>query len=287
MEELTRSGSSASLPPASAVDGPCWDDDLEAERKLHSCFDFRRFKCLLDHRAELWNAETRWLQDVASKAEEDHGRLINRRRDVKKQLQRESEIGEAMQRKIDEKSDVQELARLHEEAVAERDAAQRHAQDFLDEEVQVGKEEKDAEEQLKQQEEVARQAEEDYQAARKEADQLEEDGARERVRLEKHCSEVQENARMQLHGWKTLEMQNMRLELLQQEVTACMADEADGRAQLQAEAREMLRELRLLSQQLHFDLEEDRTQLQVPASSSSSTSAGAKPVQGVHSSGSR
>lgn len=235
---------------ADEADAPVWDADVKAEKEFRDTPHFRSFSALRDRRAELWGAERRWLQDVAGRAEAVVGNMALQRQEKERAARAAQDEEEQVRREITVLDDHEGHAARHAQAREEAAVARQRAQQAAEEAAEAAGTQRLAEAYLAKEEEVERQASEDLLAARAAADEAAESSMRVRAGLEKRCRELEEEARSQLQGWRSLEMQERRLELLQARVDQRIGEEAGGRAELREEVRKLISELHVLDEQL-------------------------------------
>lgn len=228
---------------------PLWDD-LPAEQEFRDALHFRAFARLRDERERLWAAERGWLRAAAQRAEAAAQRLELRRADLEAEGRAAREEAERLGRDLAFWAEPSEHARRRDEACAAAAAAREAARAGGAEAAEVLGGQQLAEARLEQARARARDAEAALAAAREEAGAEAERSLRERLELEKRCSELEARARAYLEGWTAVELQELQVALLQGQVAAHLRAEAQGREAMRAEVARLVGELHALDRQL-------------------------------------
>jgi len=244
-------GAGADKPSAAEpAEMPEWDEDIQAEKTFRESPQFRSLSALCEKRKKLWEQEQRWLQDIGARLQASHQLKQEQLKEEQRRERKTQEEQENIRQQFDRENDHEGHVQRHQQASEETDLAYQTLQEALEVAARAGGDQKAVEQAYHETFEVAQERQRELKEAKEAADSAAESAFRSRASLDKCCQELEKKAREQLRGWKALEMQECRLRLLQESVSAQTTEEKEGRTALVEETERLKQDLERLRQQL-------------------------------------
>jgi len=235
---------------AAGTNAPSWDD-TSAEQEFRTTPQFRSFSKLCAERERLWEVERRWIQDQLRSSNASMTELASQLKQQEQQEQQMAEEEEGLRTEADTLADFDGHAYRHHEARAAAaealDVAQRAAAEVTE---AVGTSHL-ADARLEQGLGEQREAEAAVASARETARGEAARTLRVRSELESKVKELETKTRTYLQEWRSVELEEHRLALLQARVSTRLQEEAAGRTGLRMEAQRLIAQLHDLDRQLN------------------------------------
>lgn len=231
-----------------SLEPPVWDDF--AEQDFYKTASLSSFKQLLKERERLWRAEGAWLQ-VCIVAQDNDARRLKKQQEQFAALLYASRATEQRLR-----TDIADLGSSEQQEVIlrradEAAAAAQEVAHIATREVGAAEEaRKAAERRLEQVRDEVRDAEVVLVKARTAVETNATDAESTRQTLASDVFKLEDRARVEIEEWRAVELDELRLDMLQNGVASRLVEEADGRKELRIEARKLIEELESLDRQL-------------------------------------
>jgi len=231
---------------------PSWED-MVGEQNFRSNPNFRTFSEMCRERKELWDCEAEWLKVQISKTNESTSSIASQKSKQEAQLRNVAEEEAGLLEDVKNLEDFDGHERRHSEAKEAlreaRDVLQQRSSDVAEAVVVL----QEAETQLEHFESQKKEAEGRLATSQDAMRQQEASMRQIRAEMEGQTNDLEARCREYLQEWRTVELEEQKLKLLQVRVGERLNEEKEGRNQLRAEAKRLIEQLKELDSQLDVD----------------------------------